>query len=81
MMSLYGWMSPAKRVQIRKSLDAWRTRPGKGIRNREKTECPRGHPYDTVIQLAGRKQTRRCRRCYNESMRRFMERRRQRATP
>ena len=63
MMSIYRWMSPAKRVQIRKILDAWRTRPGTGIRNREKMACPRGHPYDTVLRRKSGP-ARRCSICY-----------------
>lgn len=67
MMTLYGLMSPVRQAQIRTALDEWRTRPGTGIRNREKTACPRGHPYDTMIQLK-RGMTRRCSICFNASM-------------
>jgi len=77
MMTLYPLIAnPAKLAQIRTALDQWRTRPGTGIRNRAKTACPKGHPYDTLILLKGGKQTRRCRQCYNASMRAFMARRR-----
>ena len=63
MMTLYMMMSPYRKAQIRTALDAWRSRPGTGVRNREKTACPRGHPYDTVLKLKSGP-ARRCSICY-----------------
>jgi hypothetical protein len=76
MTELEPLMSPARKAQIRAALDEHRTRPGTGIRNREKTHCPRGHLYDVTVHLAGGRVKRRCRECYNASMRAFQARRR-----
>ena len=59
--TLYTFMSPRRREQIRKMLAVWRRRPGKN--NRLTTQCPRGHVYtpDTTY-LNGRR--RHCCECY-----------------
>jgi len=74
MMTLYPMMSSARKAQIRTALDAWRSRPGTGIRNRAKTTCPRGHPYDVTVHLRGGKQVRRCRQCFNASHKAWRDR-------
>jgi len=67
MMTLYPMMSLKRKLEIRRALDEWRTRPGTGIRNRAKTHCPQGHPYDaantlTVVTPTGT--GRQCRACH-----------------
>lgn len=42
MMAIYRLMSPRRRQQITKALDAWRARP---VDRKFRTHCPRGHPY------------------------------------
>ena len=61
-MLLYVLMSPARQVQIRVMLARWKQRALKpGLR----THCPRGHPYDFVFLVTGKRRYRGrgCRRC------------------
>lgn len=41
--TLYTFMSPRRREQIRHMVAKWKTRPGRN--NSLKTHCPRGHEY------------------------------------
>lgn len=42
MMTIFGLMSPRRKQQIQRVLDAWRVRP---VDRKYRTHCPRGHPY------------------------------------
>jgi hypothetical protein len=70
MMTLEPLMSPVRQAQIRAALDEWRTRPGTGARNRVKTHCPKGHPYDEentlIVMSRGKHPSRQCRACHRE---------------
>lgn len=91
MMTLYAHMSPWRRVQIQKAITHWRSLPGRGVHHREKTHCPKGHPYDQFMERlrknGERTVHRKCRACYVEYMRVYMrsytrgERRRLRVVP
>jgi len=65
MLTLYTFMSPRRRDQIRTVIDTWRRRPGTGVSNKNKTHCKKGHPFDAsnTLQWKGRKH-RLCRICY-----------------
>jgi hypothetical protein len=77
MMTLYPILSARRRLQVRIAIQTWRARPGKGIRNRAKTACPQGHPYDVTFTLkklsrTGRPQHgRRCDQCHKTYMRTY----------
>ena len=60
MMTLYQWMSPRRREQIRRVLEAWRSRP---TADRFRTLCRKGHP------LTGPMGSRRCEPCRREYFR------------
>lgn len=62
--TLYTFMSPRRREQIRKMVAIWKGRPGKN--NRLKTRCPRGHEYtpENIYLMSGRRRA--CRQCYVE---------------
>ena len=75
MMSIYGLMSPTRKVRIREAIDAWRAAPGKGIGPKSRMHCPHGHPYDdanTIFRVVTKKngsagQLRRCSICLKAS--------------
>ena len=61
--TLYTFMSPRRREQIRQMVAAWKLRPGRN--NRLKTQCPRGHAYtpENTYRM-GKSRSRGCRECY-----------------
>jgi hypothetical protein len=69
MMTLYGLMSPRRRMQIAKALSEWRkVRPWKYLRS-----CKYGHPYpeNVVIWKDGRKRCIMCQRDRKKKIRVF----------
>ena|SRR3990167_569385 len=76
-MTLFSFMSPRRKGQIRALLDRWRTLPGRGrprVDLLSKTTCPAGHPYD-IFRTSPRKH-RECSLCRREASRRGQQRRR-----
>lgn len=68
-MTLLCLLSPRRFQQAIAALDKWKTGVGCGGRQRAKTHCPQGHPYDaenTRISKRGRI----CRACTREASRR-----------
>ena len=61
-MTLYTFMSPKRKEQIRKMISLWKRRPGKN--NKLTTHCPRGHALtpDNTYVMSGRH--RGCKECY-----------------
>ena len=60
--TLYVFMSPRRKEQIKKMVTLWKRRPGKN--NKLTTHCPRGHALtpDNTYLMSGRH--RGCRECY-----------------
>lgn len=67
MMTLYSWLSPKRKTEVRKALDFWRSVRAAPI---YQTHCRYGHPY-TYSFKEGR---RRCKPCHNDASRRYMAR-------
>ena len=74
MMTVYSLMSPHRKAQIENAIQCWRKT---GFHHREKTSCPRGHPYDKFYHAkdpALRVQRYRyCRVCHNAAVQKWAE--------
>ena len=64
-----------------RELLARRRTEGAGIPPKERTECPKGHPYTRKNTIRGKDGRRRCRTCVNDRKRAYMRRLRAAAKP
>lgn len=66
MMTLFQLMSPRRKEQIKTALTFWKESPPW---NKNKTACPRGHPYSILGTQKGGSRMRGCKQCNAKRMR------------
>jgi len=70
-MTIYQLLSPARKVQAKRALDAWRS--GK-VSAKYRKSCVHGHPYSPSNTYLLKDGSRMCRKCMKVSRDRYLER-------